>query len=163
VKPVLPVLCSYALSFVFVGIYWNNHHHLFQAAERITGATLWANLHLLFWLSLIPFVTDWIGESHFAPAPIALYGVVLFLAAISYTILQITLLRAPGGNPLLAQSLGRDLKGKVSLTLYAAAIGLSFVNRWIALALYIVVALIWFLPDPRIERTVHEYNPPEQQ
>jgi len=155
-KPVLPVFLSYALSFVYIGIYWNNHHHLFQVTGRVSGGVLWANLHLLFWLSLIPFVTGWMGENHFAQVPAALYGVVLLMAAIAYFILQHTLLHAPGGNPVLAQALGRDLKGKLSIVIYAAAIVLSFVNQWIACALYVLVAMMWLIPDRRIERTISE-------
>jgi uncharacterized membrane protein len=151
-KPVLPYFLSYALSYVFVGIYWNNHHHMFQATQRVTGGILWANLHLLFWLSLVPFVTAWMGENRFAPTPTALYGVVLLLAALAYFILQLTILHAPGGNPVLADALGSDWKGKLSLIIYLAAIALSFVSQWIACALYAVVALIWLVPDRRIER-----------
>lgn len=154
-KPLAPILCSYVLSFVFVGIYWNNHHHMFHAAERISGAVLWANLHLLFWLSLIPFVTSWIGESGFAAEPVGLYGVVLLMAAIAYTILQATLLHVPGGNPVLAASVGKDVKGKLSIAFYIAAIALSFVNRWLACGLYVVVAIIWIIPDSRIERRIN--------
>ena len=151
-KPVLPYFLSYALSYVFIGIYWNNHHHMFQATERVTGATLWANLHLLFWLSLIPFTTAWMGENGFAPTPTALYGLDLLLAAIAYFILQLTILRAPGGNPVLAAALGSDWKGKVSPLLYVAGIAFCFVSQWIACALYVLVALIWLVPDRRIER-----------
>jgi TMEM175 potassium channel family protein len=151
-KPVLPYFLSYALSYVFVGIYWNNHHHMFQATQRVTGGILWANLHLLFWLSLIPFTTAWMGENNFAPTPTALYGVVLLLAALAYYTLQLTILHAPGGNPVLAEALGSDWKGKVSLVIYAASIALCFVSQWIACALYGVVALIWLVPDRRIER-----------
>jgi uncharacterized membrane protein len=153
-RPVLPVFLSYILSFVYLGIYWNNHHHMFQVTQHVSGRILWANLHLLFWLSLIPFVTGWMGENHFAPAPTALYGVVLLMAAAAYWILQQSILHTPGGNPVLAAALGRDLKGKLSPLVYAAAIGLSFVHQWIACALYVLVALIWLIPDRRIERTV---------
>jgi uncharacterized membrane protein len=153
-RPLLPIFFSYVLSFVYVGIYWNNHHHLFQATERVTGAILWANLHLLFWLSLTPFVTGWMGENHFAPVPTALYGVVLLMCAIAYVILQRSILAAPGGNPTLAAALGRDMKGKASLVLYCAGIGLCFVNRWVGFAMYIAVALLWLIPDRRIERRV---------
>ncbi|HXE54155.1 MAG TPA: TMEM175 family protein [Tepidisphaeraceae bacterium] len=158
-KPVLPVFLSYALSFIYVGIYWNNHHHMFQVTRSVSGGILWANLHLLFWLSLIPFATGWMGENHFAPRTTALYGVVLLLAAVAYWILQQSILRAPGGNPLLAAALGRDLKGKISPFFYLAAIGLSFVNRWIACSLYVLVALIWLIPDRRIERVVSRQAP----
>ncbi|HEY2586775.1 MAG TPA: TMEM175 family protein [Tepidisphaeraceae bacterium] len=153
-KPLLPTLFSYVLSFVYVGIYWNNHHHMFQVTERVTGGILWANLHLLFWLSLTPFVTGWMGENDFAPVPTAFYGVVLLMCAIAYVFLQMTILKAPGGNPTLAAALGRDVKGKFSLVLYVAGIGLCFVNRWLGFSMYVAVALIWLIPDPRIERRV---------
>jgi uncharacterized membrane protein len=153
-EPLLPVFLSYILSFVYVGIYWNNHHHMFQVTQRINGRILWANLHLLFWLSLTPFVTGWMGENDFAPTPVGLYGFVLLMAAVAYYLLQQTILRAPGGNPLLASAIGRDLKGKLSPVLYVTAICLSFVNRWIAFAIYVLVALIWLIPDRRIERAV---------
>ena len=153
-KPLLPVFLSYMLSFVYLGIYWNNHHHLFQVVQRVHGAILWANLHLLFWLSLIPFVTGWMGENHFAQTPVALYGVVLLMSAVAYLILQQTILRAPGGNPVLAAAIGRDLKGKLSAVLYAGAIALSFISPWIASAIYVLVALIWLIPDRRIERVL---------
>jgi uncharacterized membrane protein len=151
-QPIVPSFLSYALSFVFVGIYWNNHHHMFQATQRVTGGILWANLHLLFWLSLVPFVTAWMGENRFAPTPTALYGVVLLFAALAYYVLQLTILHAPGGNPVLAEAVGSDWKAKLSLIIYVAAIGLCFVSQWIACALYAVVALIWLVPDRRIER-----------
>jgi uncharacterized membrane protein len=153
-KPLVPVFLSYALSFVYIGIYWNNHHHMFQVTERVSGGILWANLHLLFWLSLVPFVTGWLGENNFAPTPVALYGVVLLLSAVAYYILQLAILRAPGGNGVLASAIGRDLKGKLSPVVYVAAIGLSFVNQWIACALYVLIALIWLIPDRRIERAL---------
>jgi uncharacterized membrane protein len=151
-KPVLPYFLSYALSYVFIGIYWNNHHHMFQATQRVTGGILWANLHLLFWLSLIPFTTAWTGQNNFAPTPTALYGVNLLLGAIAYYVLQLTILWAPGGNPVLAEALGSDWKGKLSPLIYLAAIGLCLVSQWIAFALYVLVALIWLVPDRRIER-----------
>ena len=151
-KPVLPYFFSYALSYVFIGIYWNNHHHMFQATERVTGATLWANLHLLFWLSLVPFTTAWTGQNNFAPTPAALYGVNLLLAAIAYYALQLTIVWAPGGNPVLEAALGSDWKGKLSMVIYVAAIALCFVSQWIAGALYVLVALMWLVPDRRIER-----------
>ncbi len=155
-KPILPYFFSYALSYVFLGIYWNNHHHMFQATERVTGATLWANLHLLFWLSLVPLTTAWMGENTFAPTPTAVYGVVLLLAAIAYYVLQLTILWAPGGNPVLAAALGSDWKGKLSPALYVIAVGLCFVSQWIACALYVLVAVIWLVPDRRIERMFNE-------
>ena len=150
-RPLLPVFLTYVLSFIFLGIYWNNHHHLLHAAERINGKILWANLHLLFWLSLIPFVTGWMGENHFAPLPTAGYGVVLLLAAIAYTILQTAIVGLHGPNSRLARAVGKDVKGKLSIALYAIAIPAAFVNQWIADALYVSVALIWLVPDRRIE------------
>jgi uncharacterized membrane protein len=158
-RPLLPVFLSYALSFLYVGIYWNNHHHMFQVTPHVTGGILWANLLLLFWLSLIPFTTAWIGDHPAAPIPAAVYGVVLLLAAIAYWNLQRTILRAPGGNPTLAAALGRDLKGKISPLAYLAAIPLGFVSTWIAYAIYLLMALVWLVPDSRIERQV--MHPPE--
>jgi uncharacterized membrane protein len=154
VSPLLPVFLTYVLSFVFLGIYWNNHHHMLHAAGRINGKIMWANLHLLFWLSLTPFVTGWMGENHYAPLPTALYGVVLLLSAISYTILQTLLVAEQGPDSRLARAIGGNEKGKLSLLLYAAAIGLAFVNQWLSDAIYIVVALMWLVPDRRIERLV---------
>jgi len=158
-RPLLPVFLSYALSFLYVGIYWNNHHHMFQVTPHVTGGILWANLLLLFWLSLIPFTTAWIGDHPAAPIPAAVYGVVLLLAAIAYWNLQRTILRAPGGNPMLAAALGRDLKGKISPLAYLAAIPLGFVSTWLAYAIYLVMALVWLVPDSRIEQKV--MHPPE--
>jgi len=155
-RPLLPVFLSYALSFLYVGIYWNNHHHMFQVTRQVTGGVLWANLLLLFWLSLIPFTTAWVGDHPAAPAPSAAYGVVLLLAALAYWNLQRTILRAPGGNPTLAAALGRDLKGKLSPLLYLAAIPLGYVSTWLAYGLYVLAALIWLVPDRRIERTIAE-------
>jgi uncharacterized membrane protein len=152
--PLWPALLSYVLSFIYLGIYWNNHHHLFQTVQHVSGAILWANLHLLFWLSLIPFVTGWMGENHFASLPTALYGVVLLMSAIAYWALEQTILRAPGGNPVLAVAIGWDLKGKSSMVLYAAAVGLSFRYAWLACGIYALVALIWLIPDRRIERAI---------
>jgi uncharacterized membrane protein len=152
--PLLPVFLSYVLSFVFLAIYWNNHHHLLQATRQVSGRVLWANMHLLFWLSLVPFVTGWMGENAFAVVPVAVYGVVLFLAAVAYTLLVRALMSLHGADSVLATALGSDVKGKVSLALYAAAIPLSFVNRWIAVGLYVLVAIIWFIPDRRIEKTI---------
>jgi uncharacterized membrane protein len=152
--PLLPVFLSYVLSFLHLGIYWNNHHHLFQVTERVTGGVLWANLHLLFWLSLVPFVTSWMGDSQFAPTPTAVYGVVLLMSGFAYWILQGAIVRVPGGNQLLAEAIGGDLKGKLSLLFYSAAIGLCFVHPWIACALYALVALMWLIPDSRIERAL---------
>jgi uncharacterized membrane protein len=153
-RPVVPVFLSYILSFVYIGIYWNNHHHMLQVTERVSGGMLWANLHLLFWLSLTPFVTAWMGQNDFAPTPVALYGVVLLMAALAYYLLQCAILRAPGGSAVLAAAIGRDWKGKLSPVLYVAAIALCYVNRWIACALYVLVALIWLIPDRRIERAL---------
>ncbi len=152
--PLLPVFLSYVLSFIYVGIYWNNHHHLLHTVTRVSGGILWANLHLLFWLSLIPFVTGWMGENHFDSLPTALYGCVMLMAAISYTILQITIIKTHGRESSLASAVGSDLKGKLSLLLYVIGIPLSFLNNWIGISLYAVVALIWFIPDRRIERTL---------
>jgi uncharacterized membrane protein len=149
-RPLVPVFLTYALSFVNLGIYWNNHHHLLQATERINSAVLWANLNLLFWLSLFPFATGWMGENHFATVPTAVYGVVLLLAGVAYYILEMTIVAEHGPDSELAKVLGRDRKGRLSVLIYAAAIPLAFVNRWIALALYVVVALMWFIPDRRL-------------
>jgi uncharacterized membrane protein len=155
-EPVVPVFVCYALSFVYVAIYWNNHHHMLHAAGAVNGAILWANLHLLFWLSLIPFVTGWMGENHFAPLPVAMYGAVLLLSAISYYILSRTLIRHDGGKSRIAQALGSDFKGRISVVMYAIAIPLSFASRWVAVALYAAVAAMWLVPDRRIERTLSE-------
>lgn len=153
-RPVLPVFLSYVLSFVYIGIYWNNHHHLLHATQRVNGATLWANLHLLFWLSLVPFTTAWMGENHFGSWPVAVYGIVLLLAAVAYFILTRALIRLHGQDSTLATSIGRDTKGKISIAVYAAAIPLAFAKPWIAGAFYVVVAIIWLIPDRRIERRV---------
>lgn len=150
--PLIPVFLSYALSFVFLAIYWNNHHHLLQAIKHVDGRVLWANLHLLFWLSLTPFVTGWMGENHFAAWPVALYGVVLLFAAVAYFILVRTLIAVHGKDSVLAAAVGKDFKGKVSVVIYAAAILLSFLNSWVACALYVLVAIMWLIPDRRIER-----------
>lgn len=150
-SPLLPQLGCYVISFGALGIYWNNHHHLLHAAERINGRILWANLHLLFWLSLVPFVTGWTGENGFASLPTAVYGAVLFFAAVAYWILKIELVRAQGPGSKLAAVIGADLKGKLSIVLYAAAIPLAFLEHWIAWGVYLAVALIWFVPDKRLE------------
>jgi TMEM175 potassium channel family protein len=150
--PLIPVFLSYVLSFVYVGIYWNNHHHLFQVVKQVRGSVLWANLHLLFWLSLFPFVTGWMGENHFAPVPVALYGGVLIMAAIAYYILVRVLLVGHGAGSELALALGSDFKGKISVVIYAVGIPLAFVDRWVALGCYLLVALSWLVPDRRIER-----------
>lgn len=147
----MPVLLVYALSYINVGIFWNNHHHMLHLSERVNGAVLWANLFLLFWLSLVPFVIRWIGADGFAPLPVAAYGVVLVMAAVGYTLLQNALVACNGRNSALAVRIGRDLKGKASLALYAAAILLAFVGVWIAITLYVLVAALWFVPDRRLE------------
>ncbi len=151
-KELLPVFLSYVLSFVYIGIYWNNHHHMLHASHRVTGAMLWANLHLLFWLSLVPFTTGWMGENHFAPLPSALYGVVLLLAAIAYFILQQTIIGSQGPDSVLKRAVGWDWKGKLSPVFYAVAIPMAFWSPWVSQALYVTVALIWLVPDRRIER-----------
>jgi uncharacterized membrane protein len=158
-RPLLPVLLSYVLSFVYLGIYWNNHHHMLHVTRRVTGGILWANLHLLFWLSLVPVVTAWMGENHYASTPTALYGFVLLMAAIAYYILQNLILRAEGPNAVLALALGRDLKGKLSPLLYVLAIGAAFIDPRIADALYVLVALTWLIPDRRIERALAKAGP----
>jgi uncharacterized membrane protein len=155
-RPLVPVFLTYVLSFIFLGIYWNNHHHLLYATERINGKILWANLHLLFWLSLIPFVTGWMGENHFAPLPTAVYGVILLLAAVAYTILQYLIVAQQGANAQLARAVGKDVKGKLSLVSCALAIPLAFVNQWISDGLYVLVALMWLIPDRRIESKLSE-------
>ena len=155
-KPLLPVFLTYALSFIYIGIYWNNHHHLLKAAHKVNGAMMWANLHLLFWLSLFPFVTGWMGENHFTTAPTAIYGTVMLLAAIAYYILQSIILAQQGPDSKLAKSIGRDFKGKVSPVLYATAIGMAFFQPWISCAIYVFVALLWLVPDRRIARVVEE-------
>lgn len=155
-RPLFPVFITYILSFIYLAIYWNNHHHLLQATKQINGTILWANLHLLFWLSLIPFVTGWMGENHFAPLPTAIYGVVLLAAAIAYYILQTLIVNAQDKDSKLKKALGRDLKGKISPLIYVAAIPLAFVSQWIADALYVLVALIWLIPDRRIESKITE-------
>jgi uncharacterized membrane protein len=152
-KPLVPVFLSYLLSFVYIGIYWNNHHHLLQAIQRVNGATLWANLHLLFWLSLIPFTTAWMGENHFESWPVAVYGMVLMLAGAAYVILTRVLVRLHGPQAVITRSLGADWKGKISVLIYALAIPLAFVKPWMAGACYAAVAVTWLIPDPRIERT----------
>ena len=152
--PILPVFLSYALSFVYVAIYWNNHHHMLQTVDRVNGAILWANMNLLFWLSLVPFTTAWLGHNHFAHVPNGVYGLSLIMPATAYFVLQKAIVRQQGAGGLLAKALGRDIKGKVSLVLYAAAIGVSFFAPMVSLALYVAVAMIWLAPDRRIERTL---------
>jgi uncharacterized membrane protein len=157
-EPLVPVFLTYVLSFVYLGIYWNNHHHMLQAAEHVTGRVLWANLHLLFWLSLFPFMTGWMGANHVAEVPTALYGVVLLMAAIAYYLLQQAIIRADGPHSLVGEAVGRDAKGKTSPLLYATGTALAFVEPWVSVALYVVVALIWLVPDRRIEaQTVHDH------
>jgi uncharacterized membrane protein len=153
-RPLLPVVLSYVLSFVYIGIYWNNHHHMLHVTQRVNGKVLWANLHLLFWLSLVPFVTGWMGENDFAAAPTALYGVVLLMAAVAYWVLERAIVAQEGRESLLARALGRDVKGKLSLVICAAAIPLAFVHPELSNALYAAVALMWLIPDTRIERTL---------
>ena len=155
-KPLLPVLLSYVLSFIYIGIYWNNHHHLFQATEQVSGGILWANLHLLFWLSLFPFTTAWMGENGLAPIPSAVYGFVLLMAAIAYEILQRAIINKQGKDSLLAQAVGSDWKGKLSPVIYLVAIPLALLNPWISGALYVLVALLWLIPDPRIEHKLEK-------
>jgi uncharacterized membrane protein len=151
-RPLIPVFLTYALSFVFLGIYWTNHHHMFHAVGRVNGKVLWANLHLLFWLSLVPFVTGWMGENRFAPVPTAAYGVVLLGSAIAYTFLQGVIIALEGPGSKLAAAVGADLKGKLSVLFYVLAIPAAFVHQWISGAFYVIVALMWLVPDPRIER-----------
>lgn len=160
-RPLIPDLSSYLLSFVYLGIYWNNHHHLFQSTKSVSGGILWANLHLLFWLSLFPFVTAWLGESwigegHAEPVPAAVYGFVLLMAAIAYYILQSAIIAREGGGSRLGVAVGKDWKGKLSPVVYLAAIPLAFMNAWIAVALYVTVALVWLVPDRRIERALQQ-------
>jgi uncharacterized membrane protein len=156
-QPLLPVFLSYVLSFIYIGIYWNNHHHMLHTVRSVNGNILWANSHLLFWLSLVPFVTGWMGENHFAALPTALYGVVLLMAAVAYWILQNIIIAASGHKEsLLAKAVGNDRKGKVSPLLYAIAIPLAFWNQWLADALYVAVAVMWLIPDRRIERIIAE-------
>jgi uncharacterized membrane protein len=153
-RPLIPTFLSYALSFVYLGIYWNNHHHMLQAAKHVSGGILWANLHLLFWLSLIPFATGWMGDTTFARWPVVLYGVVLLCAAVAYFILAKVLVAAHGQDSVLAKALGRDVKGKMSMALYAAALPLAILSPWISCAVYVVVAIMWLVPDRRIERVL---------
>jgi uncharacterized membrane protein len=153
-RPLLPVFLAYVLSFVNLGIYWNNHHHMLYTVEQVNGKILWANLHLLFWLSLFPFMTGWMGENGFASLPVAAYGVVALMAAIAYYTLQKTVIALHGASSKLAVAVGKDMKGKASPILYLSAIPLAFLDRWLSVALYVVVALIWLIPDPRIESTL---------
>ncbi len=157
-KELIPVFISYILSFINIGLYWNNHHHMLITVERINGTILWTNLHLLFWLSLIPFVTGWMGENHFAMWPVALYGFVFIMAATAWSILAAAIIRYNGKESKLAIAYGKDWKGKISIIIYTAAILFTFINRWIGFSLYIIVALMWFIPDRRIERVITEYE-----
>ena len=156
--PLVPVFVSYFLSFLFIGIYWNNHHHLFQAVQKVNGPTLWANMHLLFWLSLIPFVTGWMGENHFSKWSVALYGVVMIFCGFAYFLLTVILLKHHEKESTLAKAIGNDLKGKLSLIIYIIGMLLSFYNPWIALSLYFLVSLMWLIPDKRIENSMNENN-----
>jgi TMEM175 potassium channel family protein len=158
-RPLIPVFLSYALSFLYLGIYWSNHHHMLYVAHQVNGAILWANLHLLFWLSLVPFVTGWMGENHLAPAPTAAYGVILVLAGIAYLLLQQAILRQEGPASTLALAVGRDWKGKLSLLLYGLAIPVAFLRPWMAATLYVAGALMWLVPDRRIERSLSRAEP----
>ena len=160
-RPLLPKFLSYVLSFVYLGIYWNNHHHLFQAVKQVNGSVLWANLHLLFWLSLVPFVTGWMGENNFSTLPLAFYGGVLWLAGLAYYILVRTLIAHHGRDSVLAGAIGRDEKGLRSLYIYTAAIALAFFIPWLAAALYVAVAVMWLVPDRRIENKLAKGNPRE--
>ena len=155
-SPLLPVFLTYVLSFVYLAIYWNNHHHMLHATDQINGKILWANMHLLFWLSLIPFATGWMGENHFAPLPTAAYGVVLLAAAIAYYVLQSTIISQQGADSKLKAAIGNDFKGKLSPLIYLAAILLAFVNHWISEALYVAAALMWLVPDKRIESKLNK-------
>jgi uncharacterized membrane protein len=158
-RPLVPVFLSYVLSFVYIGIYWNNHHHLLHATRSVSGAMLWANLHLLFWLSLVPFATGWMGENHFAPAAMAVYGVPLLMAGVAYWLLQRAILAHEGRDSLLAVAIGSDFKGNLSPLLYIAAIPLAFVSPWIAGGIYVAVALMWLIPDRRIEKVLKTQEP----
>jgi uncharacterized membrane protein len=158
-RPLVPVFFSYVLSYLYIGIYWNNHHHLLHAARHVTGRILWANLHLLFWLSLTPFATAWMGENHLAPWPVALYGVLLLFAGIAYFLLSRTLIAHHGKDSTLALSIGSDRKSRVSLGVYAVAVPFAFVQPWISCACYFLVAFMWLVPDPRIEKTLHKKPP----
>lgn len=150
-QPLLPIFISYVLSFINIAIYWNNHHHMFQAVHQINGKILWANVHLLFWLSLFPFVTGWMGENHFSTWPVALYGMVSFMAGLAYYFLARSLVTIHGKDSILGIAIGKDWKGKISLVIYAAGIGLSFINSWLGVTMYVLVAAMWFIPDKRIE------------
>lgn len=153
-EPLFPVFLSYVLSFLYIAIYWNNHHHMMHTIQKVSGGILWANMHLLFWLSFFPFATGWMGENHFLKLPVALYGVILFMAAVAYYILQRTIISHQGKNSILAKAVGKDIKGKLSPVLYVVAIGFSFFLQWISQAIYVFVAVMWLIPDRRIERAI---------
>jgi uncharacterized membrane protein len=153
-QPLLPVFFSYALSFIYIAVYWNNHHHMLHTAQRVSAGVMWANFHLLFWLSLFPFITGWMGENHFAPTPTALYGVVLLMASFAYWILARVIIATEGEGSLLARAIGKDIKGNASVLIYVIAIPLAFVNQWISQGLYVAVVLMWLIPDRRIERVL---------
>jgi uncharacterized membrane protein len=157
-KPIFPVFLSYILSFIYIGIYWNNHHHLLHTVKQVSGGILWANLHLLFWLSLVPFVTGWMGENNFAKVPVAFYGINMLMAAIAYYILVKCILKKHGKESILAKAIGKDIKGKASLFLYLFAIGSAFIYEWLAGSIYILVALMWIIPDKRIDRVFDNEN-----
>lgn len=159
--PVFPIFLSYVLSFIYLSIYWNNHHHLLHTFQKVSGGIMWANMHLLFWLSLVPVTTGWIGKYHDAPVPTAIYGINLFMAAVSYYILQMTIIARHGQNSLLARALGKDIKGKISIIAYLAAIPGAFINTWISFAVYALVALMWLIPDKRIEHALSEFEKAE--
>jgi len=154
--PLFPVFLSYVLSFIYVGIYWNNHHHMLHTCRKVTGGILWANLHLLFWLSLIPFATGWVGENHFTASPTALYGFVLLMSAIAYFILQQVIIASQGPDSVLKKAVGKDWKGKISPVIYFSAIVIAYVEPWVSMACYVIAALMWFIPDRRIEHVLHE-------
>lgn len=162
-KELLPVFLSYILSFVMIGIYWNNHHHLFHAVQHISGKVMWANMHLLFWLSLMPFATGWMGENNFTKLPVALFGIVLFMSGMAYYILARAIIHVHGKNSKIAEAIGKDSKGIISVVIYFFAILLAFVNSWISMGLYVVVACIWFIPDRRIERKIADEDIKEHQ
>jgi uncharacterized membrane protein len=161
-KPMIPVIISYVLSYVYIGIYWNNHHHLMHTVKKVNGAILWANLHQLFWLSLVPFATAWIGDNDFDPIPMAVYGFILLMAAVAFYVLQTVIVKSQGDNSILGEAIGSDLKGKMSLVLYLLAIGSNFFSQWISGSIYILVALIWLVPDKRIENILNEKHKKEK-
>jgi uncharacterized membrane protein len=156
--PLIPVFLSYVLSFIYVGIYWNNHHHMFHTVKKVNGPVLWANLHLLFWLSLVPFLTAWISEHHDAPVPVACYGIVLLMSGVAYYILAQTLIRLHGKDSAIARAIGDDFKGKLSVVIYALAIAVTCLSSWLSIGLYAAVAAMWFIPDRRVEKVLHEHS-----